>query len=459
MELLPLALTTVVLVLAAAGFAYFWRIAPVGAGYKAKVVCSAVFVCGRDPEEVLNLDVAADSYAILRPFKVAIDHERKSVTASLLGFQGKTAVYRPGIGATLSADPFGPACLPKIETPSPDFANAEARDVPALEKALDNAFSEPNPKKLRRTRAIVVLKDGALIGERYANGFSAKHRMAGWSMSKSVINALVGILTKEGKLSVNDNELFPEWKDGRSSIRLNDLLRMRSGLEFQEVYEDPLKDVTQMLFNREDSSAYALDKPLANPPGTHWSYSSGTTNLVCRLMRDTLGGSLEDYLAFPREALFKKIGMNSALFEPDGAGTLVGSSYCFATARDWARFGELYRLDGVCNGERVLPQDWVRYSTTPTPQSPDGRYGAHWWLKLPEVFGGSSPEAESIPNDAFFAMGHEGQTITVIPSRGLVAVRHGLSIHLDSWNQAKFVADLLEAIYSPHGYIAGAGPN
>ncbi|PCI38359.1 MAG: serine hydrolase [Elusimicrobia bacterium] len=446
MGIFPLALITVIALLALAGLAYFWRIAPVGSGYKAKIVCSAVFACGRDPKEVISLDVAADSYSILRPFRVDIDYHSKSVTASVLGFQEKTAVYRPGIGATLSADPAGPASLPEAEIASPDLPRAKARDPKALTRALDAAFTETDPKKLRRTRAVVILKDGALIGERYAPGFSPEQRMAGWSMSKSVVNALVGILVHRGALSVDQDALFSEWTDERSAIRLDDLLRMRSGLSFEEAYEDPLKDVTQMLFNREDSSAYALAQPLKNPPGTAWSYSSGTTNLVCRLLRDTLKGSLKDSLEFPHKALFSQIGMNSALFEPDGAGTLVGSSFCFATARDWARFGELYRLDGICNGERLLPEGWVNYSTTPTPQSPDGCYGAHWWLKLPEAFGGNSPAAERIPQDAYFAMGHEGQTVTVIPSRGLVAVRHGLSIYIDAWDQAKFVSDLLEAI-------------
>lgn len=433
--------------LALAALLYAWRIAPVGSGYKAKVVCSAVFVCGRDPEDVAGLDVYADSYAILRPFRVSVDRKRRSATASLFGLRAKTAVFRPGIGATLSAAPAGPPSLPDDwKFPERPLARARPRDPAAMTRALDAAFAEPLEKKRRRTRAVVVLKDGALVAERYAPGFSAERPMPGWSMSKSVVNALVGVLVKEGSLSPDRAGLFPEWTDGRRAIALDDLLRMRSGLVFEEVYEDPLKDVTQMLFNREDAAAYAAAKPLGAKPGSSWSYSSGTTNLVCRLIRETIGGPLERSLSFPKRALFDPLGMRSALFEPDGAGTLVGSSFVFANARDWARFGQLFLDDGVAGGARLLPEGWVRYSTTPTPQSPDGRYGAHWWLKLPEVFGGGTAAAAKIPADAFYALGHEGQTITVIPSRGLVAVRLGLSIVLDAWDQAAFVADLLEAI-------------
>jgi CubicO group peptidase (beta-lactamase class C family) len=446
MDTLPAAITAAFALLAAAGLVYFWRIAPVGSGYKAKVVCSAVFGCGRNADDVLALDVAAEAYAIMRPFRTEIDRERRSVTVSFLGMRPKTAVYRPGIGASLSPSPAGPASLPEPGPPANALPAGTARDPERLERAFDAAFAEKNPKRLRRTRAIVVLKDGKLVGERYAPGFSAECRMPGWSVTKSLVNALVGILVRDGKLDVKRDRLFPEWGDERAKITLDDLLRMKSGLEFAEVYEDPLKDVTQMLFNREDAAAYAADKPLAHPPGTVWSYASGTTNLICRLIRETLDGPLEETLAFPRRSLFGPLGMSSALFEPDGAGTLVGSSFGFATARDWARFGQLYLQDGLWDEKRILPPGWTAYSTRPTPESPDGRYGAHWWLQLPEVFGGGSPEAARIPEDAFYALGHEGQTVTVVPSRGLVAVRHGLSIRIDAWNQARFVSDVLEAL-------------
>jgi CubicO group peptidase (beta-lactamase class C family) len=219
---------------------------------------------------------------------------------------------------------------------------------------------------------------------------------------------------------------------------------MRSGLQFTEVYSDLSSDVIQMLFNRGDAAAYAANRPLTARPGSVWSYSSGTTNILSRLVRQAVGEP--DYLTWPRRVLFDAIGMTSAIVEPDRSGTFVGSSFMLATARDWARFGQLYLQDGLWEGRRIVPEGWVDFSTRPTPQSPSGIYGAHWWLGLKPELGGSTVAAERIAPDAFFAIGHEGQTLTVIPSLRLGVVRLGLSIHIDAWNQAAFLADLQDAL-------------
>ena len=151
--------------------------------------------------------------------------------------------------------------------------------------------------------------------------------------------------------------------------------------------------------------------------------------------------------SWPGRALFAPLGMSSAMIEPDVGGTFVASSYMLATARDWARFGQLYLQDGVWEGRRILPGGWATFSTTATPQSPEGIYGAHWWLGLKPEIGGGTPAAARIPRDAFFAVGHEGQVLTVIPSRRLVVVRLGLSIYIDAWNHALFLAELLDALH------------
>jgi CubicO group peptidase (beta-lactamase class C family) len=267
-------------------------------------------------------------------------------------------------------------------------------------------------------------------------------------MTKSVLNALVGALVARGRLDVERRALLPQWSspgDPRSAISLDDLLRMRSGLRFAEEYHNPLSDVTRMLFKRPDVAAFAADKLLAAAPGRRWAYSSGTSNIIARIARQAVGGPPEEFLAFPRRALFEPLGMASAVMEPDAAGNLVPSSYMLATARDWARFGLLYAQDGLWNGTRLLPEGWVRYSTTPTPQSPGGCYGALWWLKLTAEFGGKTPAAGRLPGDAFFALGHEGQVLSVVPSRRLVVVRLGLSVHEDAWDQAAFLSELLDA--------------
>ncbi|MEK7744660.1 MAG: serine hydrolase, partial [Elusimicrobiota bacterium] len=370
----------------------------------------------------------------------------------------RTAVFRPGYGATLCLGRTFPQAPPRTSVeasapPEPDLSWPRGNALipepgPRWRAVLERAFSEPDPRKLRRTRAIVIVKDGRLLAERYAPGFGAAMPLCGWSMTKSALNALVGLSAGAGRLSLDKTKLLPEWSspgDPRGEIRLEDLLRMRSGLEFAEIYSDPLRDVTQMLFARPSAWAFAADKPLEHPAGTAWSYSSGTTNILWRVLRRALEEGGEDALSFPQRALFGPLGMRSAVLEPDAGGDFVFSSFLYASARDWARFGLLYAQDGVWEGRLLLPEGWVRESRTPTPQSPEGRYGAHWWLKIPKEFGGESAAAGRVPKDALFALGHEGQTLAVIPSLGLVAVRMGLSVRIDAWDLAAFLADCVEA--------------
>jgi hypothetical protein len=438
-----------IVVVVSALAAYVWRIASVGCGYKAKVLCSGVFVCGRKFSDVLRPDVSADAYKIMRLFRASLDAGRKSVTVSFLGLKSQRAQYRPGWGATLTAGTPAEEILPKGAAPS-----VKERPWPVgspnkeLDKVLADMFSEPDPKRLRRTRAGAVFYDGKLIGERYASGFGPETPMPGWSMTKSVVNALIGVMVREGKLALEQDRLFKSWcapGDGRGAITVDDLLRMSSGLGFSEVYSNPLSDVTQMLYNSKSVFAAASSKSLAFEPKTKWYYSSATTNILCRLIRDTLKDD-RAYWSLPHRELFEPLGMSSAVFETDAGGDFVGSSYMFASAQDWGKFGELFRLGGIWNGRRILPEGWTEYSTRVTPASSNGGYGAHWWLKLQKEFGGDTEAAARIPEDAFFALGHEGQTLSIIPSKKLVAVRHGMSIHIDAWNQAEYIDRILAVL-------------
>ena len=433
---------------------YFVRLAPVAAGYKAKVLCSAIFVSRRDVDPRFAPDISADSYRMLRFFRARVDHDQRTVTCSWLGLWPRTAVYRPGFGATLMIGPVigepavthTPPCGAATNCPR-GKGLAPGHQVAVLRGIVDAAFTEPTPRRRRRTRAVLILHDGAIVAERYAQGFGPDSALPGWSVTKGVLSALVGILVEERRLSLEDKALLPEWQvsgDQRAAISVEDLLRMRSGLAFSEIYSDSRADVLQMLYASADMAAFAASKPLSAPPGTTWHYSSGTTNILSRIVRQTLGE--REYHTFPPRALFGPLGMNSAVLESDAAGTFVGSSYMFATARDWARFGQLYLDDGVWSGRRILPAEWVRFSASPTPQSPGGCYGAHWWLKVPRELGGESEAASRIPRDASFALGHEGQSLTVIPSRRLVVVRLGLSIYVDAWNHARFIADVVQAL-------------
>ena len=421
----------------------------VACGYKSKVLCTAFFASGRPIDPQRADEIAADSYWLLRLFGASVDYASASVTTSFGGLRPRTAIHRRGLGTTLLPRQFAGALAaaapeprhqasPAIRSPSPIR--------PEVQRIVDRAFEEPNPARLRRTHAVVVVHDGDVVAERYARGVHPDMPLPGWSMAKSVLNSLIGILVEEGHLLLESRELLPIWRssDPRAAISIEDLLRMRSGLRFSEVYSNPWSDVLEMLFNVADTAAYASRRPLTAPPGTVWSYASGSTNILSAIVRQTVGVS--QYAAWPGRALFDRLGMPSAVVEPDASGTFVFSSFMLATARDWARYGELWANGGRCGGHTILSQDWIRFSTSPTAESPQGEYGAHWWLKLKPEIGGGHPAASAIAKDAFFAVGHEGQTLTVIPSRRLVLVRLGASIHIDAWNQAEFVASLQDVV-------------
>ena len=446
---------------AAAGYGGYVlsRIGPVGTAYAAKTLCSGVFVSGRPPEDVIREDILADNHPLLKAVWPSVDRDRRVASATFLGLMGREARFHPGLGCMLVIGT--PASvLDDPLPPDPSVAAAESDDDIApgaldpsldatkLRSAVDAAFSEPDPKHLRRTRAVVVLYRGRIAAERYAPGFSAAMPLLGWSMTKSVTAVLIGTLVRDGKLSIERTRLVPEWTgagDGRARITLDQLLRMVSGLRFRESHGDPLEDVARMLFTRADAAAYAIDKPLEFAPGTHWSYSSGTSNILSRVIQLALGGSERDYLLYPRRALFDRIGMRSAVIEADASGRFLASSYMYASARDWARFGELLLQDGVWRGQRILPEGWVRYMATLTPQSPRKDFGAHLWVKVPPPFDSAVKPGPRLPPDAFHVVGHEGQFVSVIPSRQLVVVRLGLSRGQHVWDHNAFLARLLEA--------------
>lgn len=320
-----------------------------------------------------------------------------------------------------------------------------------LEKALGNAFAEESPEEPKKTRAVLVVYDGHLIAERYAPAFHRDMPLLGWSMAKSVTNALVGILVRKGKLNLHEPAPVEEWRkegDPRSRITLDQLLRMSSGLEFDEVYA-PLHDVSNMLYGCADFAAYAASKPLEKEPDGTWNYSSGTANIIARIVRRTIEKDEANYDRFMKEELFDRIGMTSAVIEPDPSGTFVGSSYALATPRDWAPFGQLFLQDGVWEGNRLLPEGWVQYSTTPTPKAPKREYGALFWLNAgPD----SDPGARTWPRvgrDAYSAQGFQYQRVIIIPSRKLVLVRFGATSKNGAWNSQTFILDVLSALAPP----------
>jgi CubicO group peptidase (beta-lactamase class C family) len=324
-------------------------------------------------------------------------------------------------------------------------------DADQLKLALDKAFAEPDPEKPVKTRAVAVVYDGKLVAERYAPGFNKDMPLLGWSMSKSVTNALVGILVKSKDLDINAPAPVAEWQgenDPRREITLDQLLRMSAGLEFTEHYLPP-DDATRMLYNSFDYAAYAAGKSLEAEPDAKWNYSSGSANIIARIVRQAVEKKYPQYYSFMRRELFHKIGMTSCVMEPDASGTFVGSSYTFATPRDWARFGLLYLQDGIWQGERILPKGWVEYSVTPTPRAPRGEYGALFWLNAGAPSNPADRRLPGAPRDTFMATGFQEQKVIVVPSRKLVLVRFGASSIRKAWNTEEFVKDVLAALPYP----------
>lgn len=449
----------VIVVAVAYGVQYAWRAFPIISGYGAKDLCSCVLVAGRDAESVIDNEL--NSFP-LKLGSFSIDYGDSSATGKVFGLAKRKAIYRKGLGCTLVVEMSeeelrnqkinthkpSPLLTDTVAWPMGDQLPVQAAnkiDSLKLAAALDHAFEEKDTSllQLRRTRAVVVLYDGQLVGEKYAKGFDKNSRHIGWSMTKSITNALVGILVKEGKLSLDAPAPIKEWaNDDRKSIRLTDLMHMSSGLNWVENYGGP-SGATNMLFKMKNMGSYAADFPLEFKPDSVFEYSSGTTNILSRIVREAVGD--DQYYKFPYEALFSKLGMRSIVMEPDAGGTFVGSSYSFATARDFARFGLLFLNDGVWQGERILPEGWVKYSSTPAHGAHRGQYGAQWWTNAGVNGHPEDRTYPDVPTDSFQAEGFEGQYIFVVPSKKLVVVRLGLT-KLDNFDINKLVADVIRSL-------------
>lgn len=409
----------------------------IGSSYNAKTVCSCMFVSGRDLENIKTEELYAVPFSTIK-----VDEVNKSVSANIYGLAETKAIYRKGLGCTLvnelsEEEIKKQPSVPSVDTLTENLLMADdfgGIDKIALEKSINEAFQEKDPQNVIRTRAIVVLHEGRILAEKYAPNIKSETPLLGWSMTKSVTSAMIGLLVKDGKLDIKKSAPITEWQnDERKKITIGHLLRMSSGLGFEENYAAP-SDATQMLFRKKGAGAYALLSKAATEPDKVWSYSSGTSNILQEIIRRQFATQAE-YFAFPYQRLFHKIGMKSAVLEPDASGTFVGSSFMYATARDWAKFGQLYLQDGVWDGERLLPEGWVKYSATETAHS-GGKYAAHFWL---------DHQDKTFPQDAFMAIGFEGQYVTVVPSKNLVIVRLGCTPK-DNFNHSALVKGVVAAV-------------
>lgn len=395
-------------------------------------MASGHFIDGRSLETIQqgDNDIPKIDWA-----KNQINEVGKSVTSTVYGLKERKAIYRPGLGATLINDDFDvnkPYEVPKrmklnnnlpypygnLEPKDTVFANV---DYDKLNAAVANSFDKKGAKN-KRTCSVVVLYKGKLIAEKYTYGFDKNSVLLGWSMTKSITGTYFGILQKQGKLNVSDPAPIEEWKDDvRRNITLNDLLHMNSGLEWVEDYGS-ISDATKMLFIEEDMTRSQIGKKAIHKPNSRFQYSSGTTNLLSGILRKQFK-THQQYLDFWYAALIDKIGMNSMIVETDMAGNFVGSSYAWATTRDWAKFGQLYLNRGKWNGEQLFDESWADYVVYATNTS-NGRYGAQFWLNDSGFF-------PDVPKDMYYCSGYQGQMVAIIPSRDLVIVRMGLNEDFD----------------------------
>ncbi len=408
-----------------------------GTGYMAKVLCSEIFIAGRT-EADLKASEFDGIHPMLEKISTKIDEQKRTVKASLFGVGKSKAVFRDNVGCTLSIGNL--AALPDLTneiTPKPWVTalatepNANSRvDYAFLQAAITGAFSPENPLN---HRAILVAVDGKLVYEQYADGFNAQTPLLSWSAAKSITATLIGIAAEKYGLDVNGPIPVEEWAadNDRNKLTWDDLLGMESGLDFNEDYADTSSDVNRMLFKANSTASIPVKNHPVHKPGKVFYYSSGTTNLLARETGDIVEAQGSDLLSFSREYFLKPLGLSSTTLEVDSVGDFIGSSYVYATGRDWLKMGQLYLQDGVWEGERLLPETWDDYVAQPTIAS-DNQYGAHFWLNRdglndqetgkhrPRFFAG-------MPEEVYFFAGRDGQYVVIVPDKNMVIVRLGLT--------------------------------
>ena len=436
-------------------------------GYTSHVLCSNTFIGGQDPDrvyaDVIRPQPTMDLVAWAMRYDV--DHAQRHVTTTLAGGFRSRAVHRDGLGClvlhgddadpALAAPPAAPAMTPLL----PDIAGAEivAPTGAAMQAAFDREFAEPDAPPFRRTHAVVVLRDGTIIAERYAPGRGITTPLQGWSVTKSALNAMVGILVRQGKLSVDQPAPLAAWRsagDPRGTITVDQLLRQTPGLDFEQTNSgfDP---TTIMSYVARDPTAMAAAAAPIAAPGTRWNYTDANYTLLSRIVRDTVGGEARDVVQFAQRELWGPLGMQHASLEFDATGTPMGAAFMFASARDWVRFGLLYLNDGMAGGTRLLPPGWVRYTAAPTLGS---GYSAGFWNNTvdADVPGWGVPWGlPRAPRDTFFARGYMGQFIVVVPSQRMVIARFGASQLRgdDIGGMDRLVGDVLAAVAAQAGRV------
>lgn len=430
---------------------YAWPRAPIITAFAAKGMCSNVFIAGKSPERVHAEDL---SFFPMSLAKVTVDYEKKTTTAKVFGLAKRTAVFREGLGAVIVLDtPAEELQAQRFRIPDPGYSqdtipwpkgDIMPESLPAgvdyqkLKDVVEDAFDPSGSEPLKKTLGVAVIYKNSLIAEQLLDGYDAFTEFNGWSMTKSINSALMGVLTSENRININDPVNIQEWaNDERGKATIKDIMHMNSGLEWVENYFT-ISEATLMLMRSEDMVDYVIQRPLEYAARTSWNYSCGDINLMSGIIRRAIGND-EEYYSLPYKGLFYRIGMLNTIVETDATGNLVASSYCYGTVRDWARFGLLYLNDGVFAGDTVLPPGWVDFTRQEAPNS-NGKYAGTFWLKEPNP----ENDLKDVPGDVFFADGFLGQRVYIIPSEDLVVVRMGYS--LKNFNLNNFLKDIISTL-------------
>lgn len=432
------------------GIYYCWFSFPIISGYGAKNACSCAFIQGRSTQSINEEELGSFPLSL---GNIEINYQDSSVTGTVLGMAKRKAIFRKGLGCTLVNDLSEETIrsqkfiVPVTNTVDSFWSNNLAGNSllinsAKLNDAVTTTFQKEYEDKPVLTKALLIIQKNKIIAEKYAPGYDQNSMFLGWSMAKSVTGALIGILTKQGKLNPLQPAPVSEWqkaRDGREQITVENLLQQTSGIDFEENYSG-YSNATNMLFNKGDMAGYTESLPLKIKPGTEFYYSSGNSNVLSGIVRSTVGD--KDYHSFPYKELFYKLGMYHSLMEPDASGTFVGSSYIWASARDYAKFGILYLNDGVWNSERILPEGWVNKTTSSPAANRLKNYGYQFWLNGFSATSPSQKEFPQMPADFFYADGYGGQRIYIVPSLQLIAVRLGLN----KFDEQRFLSLLMKAL-------------
>ena len=402
--------------------AYVYRAPGVATGIGSKLLCSSYFVTGFSRDQ--SFDDLVQYSPLLEMLDINIDETRGVVETSFLGLSTKTASVLDGLGCSVDyashpqRSSITTKSLSQSNEPWPkgngvDTVDAEIQRLVESQVSLDNELG-------LNTRALLVVKSGSVVAEAYAQGAGKTTPLLGWSMAKSLTSVMLGNLEMRQLIDLSTKPSFSSWsQDPRSEITITHLLTMTDGLDFSEDY-NPGDDATTMLFTSPSASDFTIAKPLAHEPGSFFNYSSGTANVLARIYTDALGGVQQAYDNY-MDRIAAPLGFQNAVFEVDASGVFFGSSYLYASARDWARLGEMMASGGIINGERLVTEDWVARAIHPNNSDNQKAYGYQWWLNR----GNSALRWPDLPEDSYAANGNRQQSLMIIPSEELVIVRLG----------------------------------